>query len=113
MDYLKLLEVGNREGLDVDNMEEVTADPIGSFLEKVEANRILGKAVLQETSWNEPLAKAAPEKPFANPLGFEKSSIGYKLKIVRVEDKRIEDGTRWAYAYNEAGDLVDAKFAGE
>jgi hypothetical protein len=66
---------------------------------------------VSDVSWDEqvsaPLTKTAELRPFANPLNFSKSSIGYKLRVTRVEHKTHDDGEKWAYAFS-GDELVDA-----
>jgi hypothetical protein len=65
--------------------------------------------VAADPTWDEPLTVSTPlEKSFTNPLGFTKWSMGYRLGIVRVEEKEI-NGERWSRAYNQAGELVEAR----
>ena len=42
------------------------------------------------------------------PIFLLPSANGYRLGIVRVEEKEI-NGERWSRAYNQAGELVEAR----
>ena len=85
--------------------------PIGTFLEKTVGDASgKGVAGVSDFSWDAPMtvAKSSGSGTFCNPLGFSKSSIGYKLRVTRIEEKQI-DGEKWAYAYS-GDELVDAHY---
>jgi hypothetical protein len=84
---------------------------IGAFLEKAVGDALgKGLASVSDFSWDAPMtvAKSSGSSTFCNPLRFSKSSIGYKLRVTRVEEKQI-DGEKWAYAYS-GDELVDAHY---
>jgi YD repeat-containing protein len=86
-------------------------DAVEKFFEKAAFDQALEKSggpLAPDLSWDEPLT-APLEKSFTNPLRFTKGSIGQKLGIVRVERKVDAEGETWSYAYNTAGELVDAR----
>ena len=81
-------------------------DPVGNIV-KGFAHKRAGS--VGDAAWDEPMTPtfAKGSEPFSNPLGFSKSSIGYKLRVTRVEDKTIGD-EKWAYAYSN-DELVEAR----
>ena len=102
------LEVDSDDLADVD---VPTDGPLDNFFERATQDR-LRKSLpgLDDLEWNAPLApvtKAAPTAEFSNPLGFSKTSAGYRMRIDRMEEKVTADG-KWMYAYS-GDELVDAR----
>jgi hypothetical protein len=106
--FLKAILGSDVELLDKDLPAEDALTQFRSRLERAEVRKHVGGVA--DAGWDT-LLTAAPvekrEKPFANPLGFDKSSHGYELKIDHIEEKII-DGETWQYAYS-AGELVEAR----
>ena len=83
--------------------------PLDKLFRDTRHEAVLAKSsVAADPTWDEPLTVSTLEKSFTNPLGFTKWSMGYRLGIVRVEEKEI-NGERWSRAYNQAGELVEAR----
>jgi hypothetical protein len=92
-------------------------DPIKTFLERNERDQMQKSMPgISDSRWDEPLAVAPlekrQEKSFSNPLGFSKGSMGFKLKIDRIEEKISAEGERWKYGYS-GDELVDARIVQE
>ena len=94
-------------------------DPASQLFHKYAASRFDTNAGVADQSWSdwdEPLTArplrganiGTTEKVFTNPLNFEKGTVGYKLKITRVEEKII-NGDKWSYAYDAGNELVSAR----
>lgn len=84
-------------------------DPPHPF-EKLFSGTELRKSV-EDCGWDArasaALSKSSGCEPFSNPLGFSRSSIGYKLAVVRIEQE-VVDGERYSTAYNAAGECVES-----
>jgi hypothetical protein len=84
-----------------------TAHPLSEFLCRFEHDQVRkGLPGVEDADWNDSLIEKA-EKPFKNPLGFDKSSRGYQLRIDRIEQKVINDEI-WEHAYS-GSELVEAR----
>jgi hypothetical protein len=99
---------GNDDSELDDNGASSFADPVGNLVRKF-SNDALSVDGVRECSWDAPMAppfaKVSTAVPFTNPMNFSKSSIGYQLGVVRVEQE-IVDGERYSNAYNAAGECV-------
>jgi hypothetical protein len=89
-------------------------DEITKFREHVERDRLRKDLPgISDASWDAPLESPVKKRdePFANPLNFSKSSIGFALRVVRVLDDAQPDanGDRYSHAYNEAGEQVSSR----
>jgi hypothetical protein len=86
----------------------VPDDPVAAFVEEA----ALASALRKDEPDFELAGKILAEKstPEAKPAQsrFAKGTLGYKLGIVRTEEKVDEDGAKWIYGYDAAGELVDA-----
>jgi hypothetical protein len=91
------------------------SNPVENFVNKAAEDHLKKGAAgaLVDISWDQPFAAPREKRaePFTNPLNFSKGSMGYKLKITRVEEKMI-DGEKWNYSY-AGDDLVDARVVNE
>jgi hypothetical protein len=76
----------------------------GDFIEKLTKRSVPAQL---EDDLDEPEREVA----FTNPLGFAKGSVGFKLKIVRIETVE-EDGRSIARAYDASGRCVDTELVG-
>jgi len=90
--------------------EDVPTDsPLALFFERASRDS-LRKSLpgVDDVSWNEPLTKAAEEKPWSNPLNFSRGSVGFLRKIDRLETVTTADGTKWQHAFSGT-ELIDAR----
>ena len=100
------LRIDSDELADVD----VAVDsPLALFFERASRDT-LRKSLpgVVDAEWNEPLTKATEEKPWSNPLGFSRGTIGFIRKIDRIEKTTNADGQVWQHAYS-GDELVDAR----
>jgi hypothetical protein len=83
-------------------------DPVTNFWKAAAAHRFDKDAGVADQSWSDWDEPRPLVKRFTNPLNFEKGTVGYKLKITRVEEKII-NGDKWSYAYDAGDELVSAR----
>jgi hypothetical protein len=101
--------------------DEQLPEPFKSFFERVQLDALGKTAGVQDFSWDAPVsagdaAVTLEKRATADNIGgtlvkteypkFQKSSIGFKLKMARVET-RIIDGNYWLVGFDAAGGVVD------
>jgi hypothetical protein len=81
-------------------LRQEESHPVDKFVENV----LRKDAGIADSSWDAPIAAAPIKKADMSETG----SLAKRLGIVRTEQKII-DGEPWSYAYNAAGEVVDAR----
>jgi hypothetical protein len=112
---LSLFELtGDVNSVDDERVDTVVipADPVAKMVERAAFDAAMGKTTADDPAWDELLGTAptAEEKRANSP--FKKGTIGYKLGIVRTEEKTDADGAKWLYGYDANDELVDARVIG-
>jgi hypothetical protein len=91
------LEISASLYSDINRQDDSIPHPVQQFLERAALTQALGKGV--DPDWNQEVSTVEKRKSgtMAQRLGIVKSEI------------RTEDGVRWAYGYDVAGEVVDIR----